>query len=990
MPLSLVATTQNAGLLGALASAALEIETTVTQAAGGIVKADGDGAKVFLDGTIAGGHLQTANGGAIIATSLDAVLDSTTAAGVVHNEGNLEIAPPFDNINGGGNAVALTLKGELDNAGSITLHSVVTTKTLQADSGGATLSGGGTVVMQADAGDAGDNVITGSGTLHNVDNTISGAGTIGADPFQPNGLDTISGAGTIGADPFQPNGLHLDNQAGGTIDADNASKSLTLNAAEVSNAGLIKDTSTGGLVIDGTAITQSGGGAIIAQGDDAKIAVTDTLLVGGQIATQGAAAEIDLADTVFEGVTLSSTGGTFHVLANNDNPFGEPFRTTFDSTTAAGTVHNAGSVVVDDDGLLVLNGTIDNSGTISTAAIGTATTIEAGSAGVTLTGGGNVIFKQPDGQEFPGVAEFTGTDTATRATLTNVDNTISGAGTIGAGSEAPDPGFMLALDNQVHGVIAADNPNGPLTLRTGTTITNDGVLSAVDGGKLVIADDVTGTGGALIAGGGTIQVGEVFSDDVAFNQDVGFAGPGAGTLKLDTTYTGTIHGFSEGDTVVAENISFFATDKVTWKENRADTGGTLTITRLDGPGPETLHFAGIYDQGDFATSADDQNLLNITVTNVIEGTPLDDVLAGGNAAERFAGLGGKDTIDGGGGVDTVDFRDKTAAVALTLHGAAAATAKVGGNAEDTIRNVENVLGGSGADRLTGDGHNNTLNGEAGSDVLDLSAGGNDTAQGGAGNDIIHLGASLTAADHIDGGTGRDTVQLAGNYKLTFAAATLKNVETVTLAAGHDYKLATTDATVAAHHALTVNGATLHAGDTLVFNGAAETNGVFKMTGGKGGDTLTGGAQADTLSGGAGGDVLTGGKGADTLAGGAGADRFVYHGAADSTGARHDTIDGFDFKQDHIDVASAVTGIDDAAHGALGKTTFDKQLAAALGTSVLGKGDAILFTADSGTLKGHEFLVIDQNKLAGYQAGADLVIELDHAAHLAQFGVSDFV
>ncbi|HVV92199.1 MAG TPA: bluetail domain-containing putative surface protein [Hyphomicrobiales bacterium] len=971
-PLLLTATTHNAGLLGALASAVLEIETTVTQAAAGVIKADGASAKVFLDGTIAGGHLQTANGGAIVVTSLNAIIDSTTAAGIVHNEGDLEIAPPIDNISGGEDPAALTLKGTLDNTGSLTVHSVVTAKTLHADAGGATLSGGGTVVLEKDDGDAGDNVIAGPGTLHNVDNTISGAGT-------------------IGADQFQPNGLHLDNQAGGTIVADNAAAALTINALGVANAGLIEDTAAGGLVIDNTVVTQTGGGAIKAAGDNAKVAITDTTVIGGQIATQGSGAEIDLTNAVFDGVTLSSTDGSFRVLAQND-PFEDPFVTTFDSTTTAGNVHNAGAVVVDDDATLVLNGTIDNSGTITTEAIGADTTIQAGAAGVTLTGGGKVIFGVPDGQASPGVAEFTGHDTTTRVTLHNADNTISGSGAIGSGAQVPDAGFLLALDNQAHGIIVADNPDGALTLRTGTTIQNAGILAA-DGGKLVIGDDVSGNGVGLIAHGGTIQVGVVFSDDIAFDQEVGFAGgAGAGTLKLGPTYSGTIHGLSEGDAVVAQNISFFAVDKVVWTENKANTGGTLKISRQDTHTTETLHFAGIYDKGDFTTAADSQNLLTIGVANVIEGTQFADVLAGGKANERFAGLGGRDTINGGGGSDTVDFRDKTAAVVATLHGATATTVKVGGKAEDSIRNVENILGGSGADKLTGDGHNNTLNGEAGNDLLNLAAGGKSTALGGAGNDTIRFDAAFTAADHVDGGAGMDTLTLNGNYKagVHLGATTLTNVETIAVAAGHSYALTTVDETVAKNQSLTVNGSKLHAADKLAFDGSAETNGAFVLKGGAGADRLIGGAKVDTILGGGGGDVLTGGKGADILDGGAGADRFVYHGAADSTGRQHDTIDHFDFAQDRLDVVGRIAQIDAAVHGTLSAKSFDKGLAAALGTSELGANHAVLFTADGGTLKGDTFLVIDQNKHAGYQAGVDLVIEIDHAAHLAQFGVSDFV
>lgn len=36
---------------------------------------------------------------------------------------------------------------------------------------------------------------------------------------------------------------------------------------------------------------------------------------------------------------------------------------------------------------------------------------------------------------------------------------------------------------------------------------------------------------------------------------------------------------------------------------------------------------------------------------------------------------------------------------------------------------------------------------------------------------------------------------------------------------------------------------------------------------------------------------------------------------------------------------------------------------------------VLFTADSGTLSGHTFMIVDVNGTAGYQAGADLVVDI---------------
>ena len=54
---------------------------------------------------------------------------------------------------------------------------------------------------------------------------------------------------------------------------------------------------------------------------------------------------------------------------------------------------------------------------------------------------------------------------------------------------------------------------------------------------------------------------------------------------------------------------------------------------------------------------------------------------------------------------------------MTLNGATNAIVKVGGIAEDTIRNIENVHGGSGNDTLTGDGLANELRGAGGNDLL---------------------------------------------------------------------------------------------------------------------------------------------------------------------------------------------------------------------------------------------------------------------------------
>ncbi len=102
-------------------------------------------------------------------------------------------------------------------------------------------------------------------------------------------------------------------------------------------------------------------------------------------------------------------------------------------------------------------------------------------------------------------------------------------------------------------------------------------------------------------------------------------------------------------------------------------------------------------------------------------------------------------------------------------------------------------------------------------------------QGGA--DIFSFGSAFTVADHVDGGTGNDTLKLNGDYSGldTFEAATLTGVERIAVAAGHNYALHLTDANVAAGATLSVDASALGATDKLTFTDAAESDGSLAIT-----------------------------------------------------------------------------------------------------------------------------------------------------------------
>nr|WP_305080291.1 hypothetical protein [Methylosinus sp. Sm6] len=121
-----------------------------------------------------------------------------------------------------------------------------------------------------------------------------------------------------------------------------------------------------------------------------------------------------------------------------------------------------------------------------------------------------------------------------------------------------------------------------------------------------------------------------------------------------------------------------------------------------------------------------ENVTGGAGSDTLFGDSLANALSGGSGNDVLRGGGGKDVLDGGRGVDTADYGDKTASVIVTLNGGTQSVVTVGGVAEDKIRNIENVTGGSGADTLIGDGLANRL----------VGGGGNDTLTGAGGADIF--------------------------------------------------------------------------------------------------------------------------------------------------------------------------------------------------------------------------------------------------------------
>ncbi len=207
-PLLLVAKTSNAGTLEATGGGLLEIQgTTISNTATGVIEAVGAGSRIFLLGaTLVGGTLETASGG-IVEVPSAGVLDGSTPGAPVNNGGSLTVD----------DGAILTLRGTLNNKGSITLQGLLGPTFLDIDPGGVALQGGGKILLSGSGGDFVDG-LSASATLTNFDNTIAGAGAFG--------------------------NMILVNGAKGVIDATSKSSTMLLDtgANAITNSGLIETT----------------------------------------------------------------------------------------------------------------------------------------------------------------------------------------------------------------------------------------------------------------------------------------------------------------------------------------------------------------------------------------------------------------------------------------------------------------------------------------------------------------------------------------------------------------------------------------------------------------------------------------------------------------------------------------------------------------------------------------------------------------------------
>jgi Ca2+-binding RTX toxin-like protein len=130
-----------------------------------------------------------------------------------------------------------------------------------------------------------------------------------------------------------------------------------------------------------------------------------------------------------------------------------------------------------------------------------------------------------------------------------------------------------------------------------------------------------------------------------------------------------------------------------------------------------------------------------------------DTLTGSSANNGLDGGAGADVLSGLGGTDTASYATRTAAVIVSLDNVANDGSSSDGpiGARDNVKSdIENLLGGSGADSLTGSAANNRLTGGLGADSL-FGLGGNDTlfANDGIADTAINCDGGTADVGHVD-------------------------------------------------------------------------------------------------------------------------------------------------------------------------------------------------------------------------------------------------
>ena len=385
-------------------------------------------------------------------------------------------------------------------------------------------------------------------------------------------------------------------------------------------------------------------------------------------------------------------------------------------------------------------------------------------------------------------------------TLTNVDNTIEGAGNIG------DSG-ALTLNNQA--TIDANSSGQSLALNAGNGgVTNTGTLEATSGGTLVLNNTIANAGGAITANAGTVQVagtilgGTLNTSGGGVMEGVGGSSDlNAVTISTGSTFNAAYNQSSHIDGAIV-NQGTFAISGGGGANTYVNLGSAVTLT-----GGGTVQMSVNPSSGGSAyLRGSGQTLTN--TDNTIQGAGLigdSGALTLNNEATIDANSAGQSLAlnAGGGGVTNTGTLEATSGGVLVLNNTidntnGNITASGSGSTVQVSGTIKNgTLNTSGGGVMEGVGGSSDLNAVTISTGSTFNAAYNQSSQidgaivnqgtfaisgGGGANTYVNLGSAVTL-------TGGGTVQMSvnpssgGSAYLRGSGQTLTNTDNTIQGAG---------------------------------------------------------------------------------------------------------------------------------------------------------------------------------------------------------------
>src|SRR4029077_6426458 len=238
--------------------------------------------------------------------------------------------------------------------------------------------------------------------------------------------------------------------------------------------------------------------------------------------------------------------------------------------TSQGALTIVGTYQGSNNSTTFLNGTINNSGTILLNSTGNFTDLRIAD-GTMLTGGGSVILSDsPNNRIY-------GTLNSGAETLTNVNNTISGAGQFGVSNSIEfinQSAGVIDATSSTNALIITPTTNSTLVSSNGGGFVNQGLLEATAAGGLVLNSGQFNNKAAMIEAVGS-------GNNVTLENNVTISGgtlsgSGGGLVETAAGNAATLDGTSQGALTIAGTYQV-TNNSTTFLNGAIINTGTISI-----------------------------------------------------------------------------------------------------------------------------------------------------------------------------------------------------------------------------------------------------------------------------------------------------------------------------------------------------------------------------------------------------------------------------